>query len=352
MSTVGTELMNQLTSGELDRATPETVNKVRGEVIPALLELIDYGFRARPLLLAERTVGFVRGLHPTERRQLFTWFNDPADRIYFLLSHGTTLSHDVIEGLDGYEAQQLLRVIDRMTDADVSLYPYISAFATTSASEVLWHGRGATVASWLNREVELPGGFRFKLLAPPDHARLWSGVAFIRERAKRRLDDTYNAAMITRALTGKGADKLYTALKKNQQALAADIPDPWTLVVRPDLEGIDFGDGWGHSHQDDSVEGIMREVEGMSKMDKHEKFMEAFYNQQMEQAKRAEEELENQFRRAVSEAGVEDSMSVLSNLQVQQLDRRLAQAQGEQAAYVTQAISSIHAAEERRESRS
>ena len=33
-------------------------------------------------------------------------------------------------------------------------------------------------------------------------------MATLRERSKRRLDDNYNAAMVTRALTGKGADKL------------------------------------------------------------------------------------------------------------------------------------------------
>lgn len=351
MTTLGTELMNQLMQGELNRATPETIDRVRDGVVPALAELIDYGFRARPLKLGPRPVGFIRGIHPQERRQLYHWFTTAPERVFHLISLATTLPPEAIDALDGHEAQTILRLIDQMTDADLSLYPYIGAFSTTSVSEVLWFGRGAKVAAWTDRSVTLPGGHTFKLLAPPDHARLWAGVASLRERAKKRLDDNYNAAMITRALTGRGADKLYTALKKNQQSLAPDLPDAWMQVVRADLDGVNFRDGWGHSHQDDSVEGIMREVQGMDRMDKHEKFMEAFYNQQMEAAKRQEEDMERQFQRAVTDAGVEDSFRILTPQQVRDQDRGIAEQSGAVSEFVTQAISSIHAAEERREER-
>jgi hypothetical protein len=208
------------------------------------------------------------------------------------------------------------------------------------------------VASWNDRTARLPGGYAFKLLAPPEHSRLWAGVATLRERSKRRLDDNYNAAMVTRALTGKGADKLYAALKQNQQSLAPDLPDPWTKVVRADLEGVNFGDGWGHSHQDDSVDGVMREVRGMATMDKHEKFMEAFYTQQMEEAKRQEEALEQRFQRAASEVGVDDAFVILTPEQLRAQDARAADRERDQQSFVTEAISSIHSAEERRESRS
>lgn len=350
--TIGTDLMQQLMQGELNRATPETVNKVREEVVPALAELIDYGFRARPLRLNGELVGFIRGIHPQERRQIYRWFNHPADRVFHILNHATTLADDDIHLLDGFEAQRLMTLIDRMTEADLSLYPYIGAFSTTSVSEVLWYGRGLAVASWNDRTARLPGGYAFKLLAPPEHSRLWAGVATLRERSKRRLDDNYNAAMVTRALTGKGADKLYAALKQNQQSLAPDLPDPWTKVVRADLEGVNFGDGWGHSHQDDSVDGVMREVRGMATMDKHEKFMEAFYTQQMEEAKRQEEALEQRFQRAASEVGVDDAFVILTPEQLRAQDARAADRERDQQSFVTEAISSIHSAEERRESRS
>ena len=352
MTTIGTELMNQLAQGELAKASPETINKVRDEVVPALAELIDYGFRARPLILQGSPVGFIRGIHPQERRQLYRWFTEAADRVFHLLSLATTLSPDALNSLDGYEAQKLLRMVDQLTDADLSLYPYIGAFSTTSTSEVLWFGRGASASTWTDRATTLPDGSVFRLLAPPDHARLWVGVASLRERAKKRLDDNYNSAMITRALTGKGADRLYAALKKNQQALAPDLPDAWMQVVRVDLEGVDFGDGWGHSHQDDSVQGILREAQGMDRMDKHEKFMEAFYTQQMETAKRREEEMERHFQRAITEVGVEDSFRIMTPDQVREQDQRIGAQVGELEGVVTEAIASIHAAEERRESRS
>jgi hypothetical protein len=173
----------------------------------------------------------------------------------------------------------------------------------------------------------------------------------MRERSKRRVDDTYNAAMITRALTGKGADKLYQALKKTQESLQPDLDAPWMQVVRVEVRDINFADGWGHAHQDDSVEGILREVEGMAKMDKHERFMAAFYNQQMEAAQQQEAEMEARFQRAMESSGIEDSASVLTHLQIKDLDKRDRDRQDRQQGLVTKAISSAHDAEERREAR-
>jgi hypothetical protein len=351
MGTVGSDLLQQLMSGEMDRPTPETVERVRTEVTPALAELLDRGFRARPLLLRGQLVGFARGIHTGERRQLFSWFLSATDRIFHLLSLGTTLTDDEINNLDGYEAQALLKIIDRATDADISLYPYITAFSTTSSSEILWYGRGAALAAWDNKVVPLPGGFQFNLISPPEHARLWVGVAALRERSKRRIDDTYNAAMITRALTGKGADKLYQALKKTQDSLLADSTKPWMEIVKVETKDINFADGWGHSHQDDTVEGVLREIEGMARMDKHEQFMATFYDQQMEAAKKEEDEMEARFQRAMVTAGVEDSASILTHLQIRDLDKRDKYRHDQQQGMVSDAISSVHEAEERREAR-
>ena len=351
MATAGTELLKQLMEGEFNRPAPETVTAVRTEVVPALAELIDRGFRARPLMLGGEHVGMVRGLHITERRQLFTWFPKPEDRIQHLLALATTLTLEEVNTLDGYEAQALLQVIDKLTDADLSLYPYISAFSTTSISEVIWYARGAGVAGWDTRTIKFPGGWQFDLLAAPDHARLWAGVAELRERSKRRLDETYNAAMITRALTGKGSDKLYASLKKHAQSLQADATDPWMQIVRADIKNIDFDDGWGHTHQDDSVEGIMREVEGMAKMDKHEKFMADFYKRQMDEAQRQEDDLNQRFERALAHAGIEDDVAVLTDVQVRDMDARAKDRKQQQEDAVTEAMIAANVAEERREGR-
>lgn len=335
MSTAGTELLKQIMDGGFSQPATATVEAVREKVTAGLTELIDWGFRARPLLRDGVQVGLIRGLHLTERRQLFTWNLSSEARITHILRLGTTLAQEDIDTLDGIEAQRLLKLIDQITEADMSLYPYVSAYSTTSASEILWYGRGARAASWNNQEVVLPGGLRFTLLSPPDHARLWAGVAAMRERSKRRVEETYNSAIITRALTGKGADRLYASLKKNQQGLLPDIPDPWMKIVREDLKDVNFQDGWGHAHQDDTVEGILREVEGMAKMDKHERFMQDFYDHQMAEAKKQEREIEERFQQAMAGEGMEESITIMTPDAV----RNIGQAEREQTRVLTDAVS-------------
>ena len=351
MATAGTELLKQLVEGEFDHPTPETVSLVRKEVVPALSELIDRGFRARPLQLAGETTGMIRGLHLAERRQLFIWYPKPEDRIYYMISLATTFSKEVIDDLDGYEAQQIIRLIDAMTDADMSLYPYVSAFSSTSASELIWYSRGASVTGWSSRTDQLPDGSKFTLLSPPDHARLWAGVAQLRERSKRRLDDTYNAAMITRALTGKGSDKLYSALKKQQLALQSDSDTPWIKITKADSKAINFKDGWGHSHQDDSVEGIMREIGGVAKMDKHEQFMDEFYKRQMEEARRREEDMDLHFKQAIEGSGLEETVTYLTDAQVAEMDKLSKVSTELMEKLVTDGMLDMQVSEERREHR-
>lgn len=290
MGTVGTELLQEFMAGGDVTATSQLVRDTRDSVVPALAELLDYGARIRPLKLHGKPVGFVRGVHTTERRQLCQWFESPEDRVFHLVSLGTTLSPEDINHLDGVELRHVMRLIEAFSEADVTLYPYISAFATTSTSEILWYSRGASVAKHVHFSLELPGGAKFQFLAASEHARLWTGVAALRESSKHRLDETYNAAMITRAMAGRSADKLFKSLKKTQNALQADTEDSWRRLVKPRMAPIDKKDGWGHAMNDDSVEGILREAEGMSKLDKHEQFMETFYKQQMEAAHKGYDE--------------------------------------------------------------
>ena len=325
--TTGTELIQQIMTGDMAEATSETVARVKTDVSTALVELVDQGCRIRPLILAKKHIGFVRGVHTSERRLLFTWYPEPEDRIFHILSLGTTLTPAEIEDLDGYEAQTLMRVIDQCTDADTSLIPYVSAFASTSLSEVLWYGRGSAAASYLNRVVEIPGGVRFNLIAPPEHSRLWATMSAIRDRSKQNLDAAYNAAMITRALAGKGADRIFTSLKKTQKALASDAQAPWADVVKLDLVDVNFADGWGHAHQDDSIEGLLRENEGIEKIDRHEQAMNAIYQRQADAARAKAEKIEASLKRAMEFQGVDDSVVFLTDVEVKDIDKRNAAAQ-------------------------
>ncbi len=337
----------------MDGDAPEKVSAyvetVRDNVTSALNELIDQGARIRPLILDGRQAGFIRGVHGSERRQLAEWYPDPEMRTLQLLAHGTSLSYDEIETLNGAEAQNLVRLIDRMTDSDVSLYPYVSAFATTSVSEMLWHGRGIHCASWSRTKLEIPGGWEVKLLAPPDHARLWAGVASMRERSKRRLDDTYNAAMITRALVGKGADRLYQSLKKTLRTLKVDALEPWTSLVKEEST-VNVNDGWGHAMQDDSAEGLFREMEGMTSDDRHERVMSAFYDQQMAAAREVEEEIEQDLGDALF--GVEDVATILTSYQVHQMEESIRSQRAHDASVVQDFMTHADDDLERRENRS
>lgn len=350
MGTFGSDLLQSITSGEMDHPTLKVIDQVRSEVTPALVELLSVGARFRPMDVGGKLVGFVRGVHFTERRQLFQWFTQPVDRIHHMLRLGTTLTDEDIQGLDGFEARYLLRAIDTITEADLSLYPYIAAFSTTSASEILWHGRGRDVAA-IHGDIALPGGWAFSILMASDHARLWATLAASRERSKRRLDDTYNAAMVTRALVGKGSDKLFSSLKKTQAALATDNPDPWAEIVKVEVKDINFNDGWGHSHQDDSVEGVIREVTGMAKMDRHERYMEAFYRQQVEAAARQEAELDQRFADVTGVDGLEESVTRITPEQLRQ--RQLQDREDTQAreAEILVALTAAQDAEDRKERR-
>ena len=342
--TLGSDLLNRLNTGDFDAPEPEFVDKVRTDVSGALAELIEWGFRARPLMCGSEFKGMVRGVHPQERRQVFLWHKDPFRRISMILSLGTTFTKEEIDDLDGYEATMLLRTIDRMTTADLSLYPYIYAFSTTTSSETLWHAHHANVSSWTNRTVILPDGVTFRLLTAPDHARLWAGVAYSREVARKKLEDTFNAAMIVKALTGKGSDRLYAALAKHQNAFRPDLADPWMKIIKVTPKGTNFGDGWGHSHQDDSVEGVMREAEGMFNMDKHEKFMETFYAQQMAQAHDQEEALSG----LIEEDGLVDSISYLSPEEVAQVGRESKEQQDYLNTVALDAMQAIQDSDERK----
>lgn len=349
MGTAGSDLLQQIMNGDAEERTSVAAEKVRTLVVPALHELIDQGARVRPALLKGKHVGFVRGVHGSERSLVFRWYPDADERVLQIVAHGSTLTRDEILSLSGTELRNLLRQINAITESDFSLYPYISAFTTTSISEMLWFGRGATVATWSRNKIEIPGGWALNLLAPPEHATLWAGVAALRERSKKRLDETFNAAMITRAMVGRGADQLYQSLKRTQKDLASDSIKPWTRLVPPDVAGVDLKDGWGHAFSDDSREGLLRELTGMENDDRHEKVMRAFYDQQMEAARRQEDEIEQTYSQASDE--IEDVATILTSAQVRSMNASLREQADLRAMVVRQGMEEASEAIERRERR-
>jgi hypothetical protein len=158
-----------------------------------------------------------------------------------------------------------------MTNSDLSLYPYLSAFVTTSTSEQLWFSRGAELSSFQKKVISLPDGSDIQLISAPDQARLWATLCNYREHAKQRLDASFNTLMMLRPWAGKGADGLATELKNTSRSLQPDQMEAWTDLVRV-KKPVNLSDGWAHG-EDDSREGILRELGGMLSNDRHEKVM-------------------------------------------------------------------------------
>jgi hypothetical protein len=202
----------------------------------------------------------------------------------------------------------------------MALFPYISAFTTTSASETLWASRGVSLSKFKSSTVDLLDGRHIKLLSAPDHARLWATLAAGRERSKVKLDDMFNAALIAKSMVGKGANKLFNDLQKSAKRLHPDIDDAWKEIIPIIEEDINYNDGWGHAHQDGTEEGFWRESQGMIDGDKHEAFMDKFYHQQIEDSQQREAEMEERYQAAAEWGGVSDSTSIVTEAEMRRRD--------------------------------
>ena len=88
--TQGLELIERLNDGRTQVAPSEFLQTTRDEVSAALEELIEVGARIRPLLVGKRRVGWVRGIHLTERRALRRWVSDEVEFVEILLTMATT----------------------------------------------------------------------------------------------------------------------------------------------------------------------------------------------------------------------------------------------------------------------
>jgi hypothetical protein len=110
----------------------------------------------------------------------------------------------------------------------------------------------------------MPDGKQVRISAPSEQARLWATLCNYRVMAKQRLEASMNAVLTIRPMVGKAADPLANDLKVVARSLQTDTLEPWREIVRF-KEEVNFDDGWAHSG-DDSVEGMLRELNGMITM--------------------------------------------------------------------------------------
>jgi hypothetical protein len=259
-STRGSELMQKLNDGRLVVVPQAEILKLRNAISTEIEELLEVGARIRPLLCGKERIGWVRGVHMVERKNLKRYFSDAMELAEHVVKLGTSLTDEYVQQLGARELHGLLRVITEMT-SDLRLYPYIGPFATTSISEQLWYAKGTELTRFARREVELPEGTRMTLLSAPDQARLWASVCTYREKSKQRLDATSNALLILRPWAGKGADALAHEWRSNARSLQPDVVEPWVEAIKI-TKPINLDDGWAHG-EDSSQEGLLREIKGM-----------------------------------------------------------------------------------------
>ena len=274
----GRELLDRIQEGQTVAAPTEYVASVRQRVAENCEELLEMGARIRPLMNGKKQVGWIRGVHGSERKQLRRWLKDPDDFIFNMLLLGTSYLPEEIEQMTSPEVYGLIEAIRKMTEHDMSLFPYLSAFTSTQMSENLWFSKGTKLTNYENRVVEMPDGKKIRITTPPDHVRLWASLCTYREQAKVRLDENWNALLIVRPMAGKSADPITAELRGIARSLQTDSIEPWSRIVKN--EEVQVDDGWAHGGGS-SVEELKREMDAMIRGDKHERLMD-HWEKQME----------------------------------------------------------------------
>lgn len=280
----GRDLIEQAFNQGSSHLPPEA-EEIRRKVTIAMEEVILFGGRVRPLLLSGRQVGFIRSLGVHERMWLGRMVPESNDRIVELIRLATTLEVDFIRSLSLAEVKRLLLTISRLNKNDSSLLPWIYPYTSTSSSERLFQ-----IGVRPKESLMLPGGKSMPLVAPNDLFTQWFNLASIRDDSKQSLRETANAVLIVKAMIGKGAQQLTSDIKSAQKMLLPDLADPWS-DMGIGVEGFDPEDGWGHIHQDQSLEGLLREYHGMINNDKHEQLMHEFAVLHRERAEREREKV-------------------------------------------------------------
>lgn len=327
--TLGVDLMNSINSGELVQKNSELAEDVKDQVSRAMEEIITVGARIRPLKVKDLRVGWVRPLFYSEKLFLERLYDSPEERNQLVLTHCTTLTRQEIMSLDLYEMRSVLKLISGLNLADYSLYPFISAFTSTQASQNLWAVKNEKMFS--RERITLPTGESFKLLALNDHIKLWATLSQIRVDTVQRLNDSLNFGILIRAQVGQNASKYVNELTKTLNSFKPDLLDPWLSVV--DFRKIDgsknYDDGFGHSHEDDSVTGMLREIKGMIEGDKHEQLMQSFYEGQIQEARNRQEKVEKliQRRRELEQLESQDVV-VLTDAEIRAREQEIKQRSG------------------------
>lgn len=318
----GIDLMRKINDGVVQKVPSEFIKEMRSKISHNCEELIEQGARIRPLIVDGKSLGWVRGIHLAERKILNRWILDSNDFLSAIISLCTTLSKKEIEELTGNEVRRLAELIAKMSEFDLSLYPFMSAFVSTSISENLWYGQGTRLTSYEDRIIKFPDGRQMRIMTPPDHARLWATLCNYREMSKARLDANFNALMILQPWAGKSAEPLRAELKAAQRSMIVDGLEPWENIVKITKE-IQVDDGWGHSMHDDSVESLQRELRGMFEGDKHERFMEKFYEQQRKTAEKEKHKFDEMLTKRGGPGIRMESMEIITEAEVKQRERDL-----------------------------
>lgn len=313
----GKDLMQRINDGDMVKVSPDALERVKREISENCEELIEAGARIRPLLVDGKQIGWVRGIHPMERRMLKRWVKEPNDFVFHILKLATSMTVAELEALSAMEIRSMAEVVKHMSEYDMSLYPYMSAYVATQSSENLWFGKGEKLTSYENRIVNMPDGKDIKIMAPPDHARLWASLCTYREQAKRRLEENWNSLFIVRPWAGKSADPIAQELRGVARQLETDSLDPWEKVVRV-APKVDVHDGWAHAG--DSLEDLQRELKGMLEGDRHERLMEIWQKQMKDEAEGQKHKLEElRKKRGTDQPGiVEERYEVLTDAQVRE----------------------------------
>lgn len=317
----GKDLMRQINDGALRQAPTKYIEEVRTQITEACEEIIDVGARIRPLFANKRQVGWVRGLHPVERKMIDRWLHANNDIAVAVLSLATSLSREEINDCTSLEIKGLLNIVKEMTEYDISLYPYLAAYVTTMSSENLWHGKGTTVSSFENRVVNLPDGKQMKIMAPPDHAKLWATLCTYREQAKKRLDENFNAVLIIRPWAGKNADPIASELRQIAKSMTTNAVEPWQNIIQV-KQDVDVNDGW--AHPGDSVEDLKREMHAFIEgTDKHEQVMAKLEQQMRDEAEARKAKLNNIVNQRGGPGVVDEVTRILTDAEVRQRQKDL-----------------------------
>jgi hypothetical protein len=316
------DIMRRITEGGMKKAPAEYVEAVKKQITENSEELIEVGARVRPLLVDAKQIGWARGIHPQERRMLKRWIQDPNDYVQSICLLATTFSKDEIEEMSSDEIRSLTQVVHQMSEYDMTLYPYLSAYVTTQSSENLWYGKGESLTSYENKTITMPDGKLMQIMAPPDHSRVWASLCAYREQSKKRLEQDFNALFIVRPWAGKQADPIANDLKSIARSLETDSMEPWERMIRVEPK-TKKDDGWGHPG--DSLEDLQRELKGMIEGDKHERLMEAWGKQMVAEEETKKRKIEEARRqRGIVEAGVtETTMKIVTEAEIRERQKAL-----------------------------